>query len=99
MENNEDTKIPSLEELKSMIREESPFIAKKPYSIHIVNMALIIIGNEYGNEEASKIVEELKLDDKGWKVFVDRAKDSPISKEEQNRFNALCLKDFIEMNK
>ena len=94
----ENIEIPSLEELKEMIEEEAPFIAKKPYSIHIVNMALIIMGNAYGNEETSKVVKEFGLDDKGWRVFVDRTEDSPISKEEQNRFNALCLKDFREMN-
>jgi len=99
MENNEEINIPALEELKSMVREESPFIAKKPYSMHIVNLALIILSNEYGDEEASKIVKELELDDKGWRVYVDKVKGDPIVKKEQTKFNVICLKDFREMNK
>jgi len=54
MENNENINIPSLEELKSILREEAPFIAKKPYSMHIVNFSLILMAINTGKDKLIK---------------------------------------------
>ena len=99
MENDENINIPSLEELKSIIREEAPFIAKKPYSIHTVNISLILMASKYGEEEVESIINELNLDKKGWEDFLERSQDSEISQKERNLFHAKCIKDFREMNR
>ena len=99
MENNKDTNIPSLEELKSILREEAPFIAKKPYSMHIVNFSLILMEDKYGQEQVEKIIKELGLDKKGWEAFLKESKKEDVSKEEREEFYAQSIKDFQEMNK
>jgi len=99
MGNNEDTNIPSLEELKSILREEAPFIAKKPYSMHIVNFSLILMADKYGQGQVDKIIKELDLDKKGWEAFLKKSEKENASKEEREEFYAQSIKDFQEMNK
>jgi len=49
-------KIPSLKELKSMIKEELPNVEVKDHSRNIINTALILISDKYGQEEAEDTI-------------------------------------------
>ena len=86
MENNENTNIPSLEELKSILREEAPFIAKKPYSMHIVNFSLILMADKYGQGQVDKIIKELGLDKKGWEAFLKNLKKKMFLRKKEKSF-------------
>lgn len=56
----------TLDEYRNIIKEEVPYIDKKPYSHNIIGMTLSIIAKEYGDEEVKKAIRDFKLDKKGW---------------------------------
>ena len=55
-----------LEELREEIKAEKRFVDKKPYSHNIINMALRIIADKFGKEEANKAVRDFGLEKLGW---------------------------------
>jgi hypothetical protein len=55
-----------LNQLVADIRREAPHVGKKPYGHNIIRTALSIIANEFGGEEANKVVRKLKLHRKGF---------------------------------
>jgi len=54
------------EETIEKIKAEIPFIDSKPYSHNIIGMLLGSIAEQFGNEEAEKLIKTLGLDRKGW---------------------------------
>ena len=57
---------PNLNEIKIKILEEIPFIDIKPFSHNIISLELRIIAEEYGQDVANKIIQDYKLDERGW---------------------------------
>ena len=51
-------KIPSLKELKSVIKEEASNVGVKDHSRNIINTALILIADTYGEDEANNTINE-----------------------------------------
>ncbi len=56
----------SLNDWVQAIKNEIPFVDKKPYSHNIINIALAAIGNDHGTMAANKVIEDLKLERLGW---------------------------------
>jgi ribosomal protein S7 len=55
-----------LNQLIADIRREAPHVGKKPYSHNIIRTALSIIADEFGVEEANKVVRKLRLHRRGF---------------------------------
>ena len=94
-------KIPSLKELKSMIKEELPNVEVKDHSRNIINTALILISDKYGQEEAEDTIIEFSLDEsEDWKDFFNKPEIKEIRKmyKEKLDFHVKILKDFRKMN-
>ena len=53
-------------EIIDKIKKEIPFIDVKPYSHNIINLLLSKLAEEYGEEEADKLIKSTKLKDMGW---------------------------------
>ena len=51
----------TLSQLKKEIKKEIPFVNIKPFSHNIISMGLRIVADEYGKEEANKIVRDFNL--------------------------------------
>lgn len=49
------------------IRKELPYVDIKPYSHNIISIGLRAVAKKFGEKEANKIIEELKLERLGWK--------------------------------
>lgn len=94
-------KIPSLKELKSIIKEELPNVEIKDHSRNIINTALILIADKYGQEEAENIIIGLNLDEsEDWTDFFDKPEIKEIRKmyKDKPEFHVKFLKDFRNMN-
>lgn len=94
-------KIPSLKELKSIIKEEAPNVGVKDYSRNIINTALILIADKYGQEEAENTIEEFNLDEsEDWIDFFNKPEIEDIRKMYKGKpeFHVKVLKDFRNMN-
>ncbi|MDO8658278.1 MAG: hypothetical protein Q7K55_06045 [Candidatus Levybacteria bacterium] len=94
-------KIPSLKELKSIIKEEASNVGIKDYSRNIINTSLILIADTYGEEEANNTINEFSLDEnEDWIDFFDKPEIKEIRKMYKNKpeFHVQVLKDFRKMN-
>ena len=56
----------NLNDMKIKVLEEIPFIDIKPFSHNIISLELRIIAEEYGQDVANKIIQDFKLDERGW---------------------------------
>jgi hypothetical protein len=62
----------TLKEWIQTIEDEVMYVNVKPYSHNIIGFALRAIANNYGDEEANKVIEDLDLERLGWhKVVID----------------------------
>jgi hypothetical protein len=94
-------KIPSLKELKSIIKEELPNVEIKDHSRNIINTALILIADKYGQEEAENTIIAFNLDEsEDWTDFFDKPEIKEIRKmyKDKPEFHVKVLKDFRNMN-
>ena len=94
-------KIPSLKELKSIIKEELPNVEIKDHSRNIINTALILIADKYGEEEAEDTIIEFSLDEsEDWNDFFNKPEIKEIRKmyKDKPEFHVKVLKDFRNMN-
>jgi len=91
----------TLKELKNIIKEEASNVEVKDYSRNIINTALILIADKYGEEEAENTIIEFSLDEsEDWIDFFDKPEIKEIRKMYKNKpeFHVKVLKDFINMN-
>jgi hypothetical protein len=94
-------KIPTLKELKGIIKEELPNVGIKDHSRNIINTSLILIADIYGDEEANKVIEEFSLDEhEDWIDFFNKPEIKDIRKMYKGKpeFHVQVLKDFRNMN-
>ena len=56
----------TLEDLRQEIKQEVPYIDKRPYSHNIVGLLLSQIAKEHGVAEANRAIRNLGLKRKGW---------------------------------
>ena len=57
----------TLSDWEDVIRDEKPYVNKRPYSHNIIGVALGAIAKLAGDEEANKVIRELGLAKLGWK--------------------------------
>lgn len=57
----------TLKELRKQIIAEKRYVDRKPYSHNIISIALHIIADKFGKEEANKTIRDFKLNKLGWK--------------------------------
>ena len=62
----------TLEEWRSRIKKEIPFVDRKPFSHNIISIALGAIDHDYGIYEANRAIEDFKLERLGWKKITVR---------------------------
>lgn len=94
-------KIPSLKELKSVIKEEASNVGVKDHSRNIINTSLILIADTYGEEEANNTINEFSLDEyEDWVDFFNKPEIKSIRKmyKDKPEFHVQVLKDFRKMN-
>ena len=91
----------TLKELKNIIKEEASNVEVKDYSRNIINTALILIADKYGEEEAENTIIEFSLDEhEDWIDFFDKPEIKEIRKmyKDKPEFHVQVLKDFRNMN-
>jgi len=66
MENN-----PEYKKHLDIIKREIPYVDIKPYSHNIISLRLRLIGEQFGDEYANKIITDYELDKLGWWVKGD----------------------------
>jgi len=94
-------KIPSLKELKGIIKEELPAVGVKDHSRNIINTSLILIADKYGEDEANDVISEFNLDEnEDWVDFFNKPEIKEIRKmyKDKPEFHVQVLKDFRKMN-
>jgi len=94
-------KIPSLKELKNIIKEELPNVEVKDHSRNIINTALILIADTYGEDKAEETISEFSLDEsEDWIDFFNKPEIKEIRKMYKDKpdFHIKVLKDFRNMN-
>jgi len=94
-------KIPFFAELKEIISEELHNVGIKDYSRNIINTALILIADNYGQEKAEEVIIDLNLDEQeDWKYFFNKPEIKSIRKMYFGKpeFHIQVLKDFRNMN-
>jgi len=94
-------KIPSLKELKGIIKEELPNVEVKDHSRNIINTALILIADTYGEDKAEETISEFNLDEsEDWIDFFNKPEIKEIRKMYKGKpdFHIKVLKDFRNMN-
>jgi len=61
----------TLEEWRSKIKKEVPYVDIKPYSHNIISLALGAIHENFGIKESNKAIKDFKLEDLGWHELKD----------------------------
>ena len=57
-----------LDERKSTILKEIPYIDIKKYSHNIISLQLTLISQDFGVSVSNQLIKDFKLDTKGWCV-------------------------------
>ena len=52
------------------ILHEIPYIDIKPYSHNIISLELRLISEKYGMTTANQVIEDFRLDTKGWSKII-----------------------------
>lgn len=56
----------AIQEARTIIERERPFVDRKPYSHNIISMALMSVAGKVGNEAANDLIDECDLAILGW---------------------------------
>ncbi len=54
-----------------IILREIPFVDIKPYSHNIINLELSVLADNYGEEEAKKLIKNTQLKNLGWGYLLE----------------------------
>lgn len=70
--------VEKLNEYRKQIKQQVPFVDKRPFSHNIINVTLQVISNRFGHEEANRAIDDFGLSELGWEK-VDVAASSKLS--------------------
>jgi len=57
----------TLKELRKQILNERDWVDIKPYSHNIISICLQILSEDYGQDEANKVIRDFDLTELGWR--------------------------------
>ena len=56
----------TLAEWRDEIRRNAPYVGMKSHSHNLISIALQAISQQFGKDEASKAIDDFRLERKGW---------------------------------
>ena len=57
-----------LDKMTMKILHEIPYIDIKPFSHNIISLELRLVSEQFGQDVANQLIEDIGLDTKGWRV-------------------------------
>ncbi len=79
----------SKEEIIKNIKSEIPYVDIKPFCHNIISLELRLLAEEYGQEEANKLIRTTKLSKLGWNE----------EKDEENNKQKELFYDLVDIYK